>query len=294
MHYLANPDGDVRFALLSDWTDAPTEHAPGDEELLAAAQDGVARLNARHGHAPDGGERFLLYHRRRLWNESESVWMGWERKRGKLHELNELLRGASNTTFLMRSAVPDGVRYVVTVDADTRLPNGAVKRLVGTMAHPLNHPRMDRAKQRVVEGYAVIQPRVTPPLPGRSGSLFQRLQSVSSGIDPYAAAVSDVYQDLFGEGSYTGKGIYDVDAFETALAGRVPENALLSHDLFEGLFARACLATDIEFFEAAPAQYLASAARQHRWARGDWQLLKWIVGRSGSPGANLIRSAAGR
>jgi cyclic beta-1,2-glucan synthetase len=281
VHYLANADGDIRFALLSDWPDAPEERMPGDDETLAAARDGIARLNRRHGAALDGGDRFLVLHRRRLWNASEGVWMGWERKRGKLRELNRLLRGATDTTFLAMadgaSGVPRGVRYVTTLDADTRLPIGAIKRLVGTMAHPLNWPRLDAATQRVIEGYAVLQPRVTPPLPGRTGSLFQRLASGASGIDPYAAAVSDVYQDLFGEGSYTGKGIYDVDAFEAALASRVPENALLSHDLFESLFARTCLVSDIEFFEMAPANYLAAAARQHRWARGDWQLLPWIL-----------------
>ena len=281
VHYLANADGDIRFALVSDWPDAPTERMPGDEETLAAAREGIARLNARHGAAAEGGDRFLLLHRRRLWNARERIWMGWERKRGKLHELNRLLRGSTDTTFLAPaaggSAVPQAVRYVTTLDADTRLPIGAVKRLIGTMAHPLNRPRVDPATQRVVEGYAVLQPRVTSPLPGRLGSFFQRLASGASGIDPYAAAVSDVYQDLFGEGSYTGKGIYDVDAFEAALTGRVPENALLSHDLFESLFARTCMVSDIEFFEMAPANYLAAAARQHRWARGDWQLLPWIL-----------------
>jgi cyclic beta-1,2-glucan synthetase len=282
VHYLANSDGDVRFALLSDWTDAPAESMPGDEEILATAREGIARLNRRHGRPDDEGERFLLFHRRRLWNEGERAWMGWERKRGKLHELNRLLRGATDTSFLpaggLAPAAPSGIRYVITLDADTRLPRGAVKRLVGTMAHPLNRPRLDPKTGRVVEGYAVLQPRVTPPLPGREGSFFQRLSSGPSGIDPYAAAVSDVYQDLFGEGSYTGKGIYDVDAFEAALAGRVPENALLSHDLFEGLFARAGLVTDVELFESAPAHYGVAAARQHRWARGDWQLLPWILG----------------
>ena len=287
VHYLANPDGDVRFALVSDWSDASTEHAPGDDAILAAARDGIARLNARHGPALGGGDRFFVYHRRRLWNESEGVWMGWERKRGKLHELNRLLRGATDTTFLATAGTaaiaPSGVRYVVTLDADTRLPIGVVKRLVGTMAHPLNRPRFDPASQRVVEGYAVLQPRVTPPLLGGGGSIFQRLSSVAPGIDPYAAAVSDVYQDLFGEGSYTGKGIYDIDAFEAALGGRVPENAMLSHDLFEGIFARAGLVTDIELFEAAPVNYLTVTARQHRWARGDWQLLPWILSERLSP-----------
>jgi cyclic beta-1,2-glucan synthetase len=279
VHYLANPDGDLRFAVLSDWVDAPVERMPGDDETLVAAREGIARLNRRHGAAFDGGERFLLFHRRRLWNESERTWMGWERKRGKLHELNRLLRGATDTSFMPTDAVvPAEVRYVITLDADTRLPRGAVERLVGAMAHPLNRARLDPGGRRVVEGYAVLQPRVTPPLPGHEGSLFQRLSSGPAGIDPYAAAVSDVYQDLWGEGSYTGKGIYEVDAFEAALVGRVPENTLLSHDLFEGVFARAGLVTDVELFESAPSHYGVAAARQHRWARGDWQLLPWILG----------------
>ena len=281
VHYLANPDGDLRFAILSDWTDAPKETMPGDDDLLTVAREGIAGLNQRHGAVPDGSHRFFLFHRRRLWNEREGAWMGWERKRGKLHELNRLLRGATDTTFLPArdpgDEPPPGVRYVITLDADTRLPRGAVNRLVGTMAHPLNRPGFDAATGRVVEGYGVLQPRVTAPLPGRQGSIFQKLSSGQSGIDPYAAAVSDVYQDLFGEGSYTGKGIYDIDAFESALTGRVPENALLSHDLFEGLFARAGLVTDIELFESAPSHYGVAAARQHRWARGDWQLLPWIM-----------------
>ncbi|MGB6603113.1 MAG: glucoamylase family protein [Steroidobacteraceae bacterium] len=210
--------------------------------------------------------------------------MGWERKRGKLHELNRLLRGATDTTFQNVNGnapeVPPGVRYVITLDADTRLPRETARRLVGKMAHPLNHPRFDAAAGHVVEGYAVLQPRVTPSLPvGREGSLFQRVFSSTSGIDPYAGAVSDVYQDLFGEGSYVGKGIYDVDAFEAALADRVSDGTLLSHDLFEGVFARAGLVSDIEVVEEFPSRYDVAAARRHRWARGDWQLLPWILGR---------------
>jgi cyclic beta-1,2-glucan synthetase len=287
VHYLANPDGDVRFALLSDWPDAPTESQPGDTVVLDAARAAIGRLNRRHGAAPYGGDRFLLLHRRRQWNESEQVWMGWERKRGKLHELNRLLRGATDTSYLpaggVPPAVPPGVRYVITLDADTRLPRGAVERLVGTMAHPLNRPGIDPGTRRVVEGHGVLQPRITPPLPEGDSSFFQRLSSGPAGIDPYAGAISDVYQDLFGEGSYTGKGIYDVDAFEAVLGGRVPDNAMLSHDLFEGLFARAGLVTDIELFEHTPSHYGVAAARQHRWARGDWQLLPWILGRTGLP-----------
>ena len=236
----------------------------------------------RHGPAP-GGDRFLLLHRRRVWNESQRQWIGWERKRGKLHELNRLLRGASDTTFLTTDGhpprVPQNVRYVITLDADTMLPRDTVRRLIGKMAHPLNQPRLDNATNRVVEGHAVLQPRVTAALPmGAEGSLYQRAFASLGGIDPYAAAMSDVYQDLFEEGSYTGKGIYAVDAFETALAGRTPNSTLLSHDLFEGVFARAGLASDVEVVEAYPTRYDVAALRYHRWARGDWQLLPWILG----------------
>ena len=286
VHYLANADGNLRFALLSDWVDAPNESMPGDDELLATAVEGIANLNRRHGVAPAGDDRFLLFHRKRLWNEREKKWMGWERKRGKLHELNLLLRGSTTTSYIAigeraPEAIP-GVRYVITLDADTRLPRGTASRLIGTMAHPLNHPQFDVREGRVVEGYALVQPRITPSLPTKGeGSIFQRVFSGPSGIDPYASAVSDVYQDLFREGSYTGKGIYDIDAFEASLAGKVRENTLLSHDLFEGIFARTALASDIELFDDFPSHYEAAAARQHRWARGDWQLLPWIFGRIG-------------
>jgi len=211
--------------------------------------------------------------------------MGWERKRGKLHELNALLRGSTTTRILTTgrtaSTPPPDVRYVVTLDADTRLPRGAVGRLVGTIAHPLNQPTFDSRAGRVTHGYGVLQPRITSTLPAEhEASIFGRSFSGSAGIDPYASAVSDVYQDLFREGSFTGKGIYDLDAFAAAMADRVPENALLSHDLFEGIFARAGLVTDVELFDEFPSNYLVSAARQHRWARGDWQLLPWILGRA--------------
>ena len=278
IHHLASLGGDIRFALLTDWTDAVAEQVEGDDALLSLARDGVAELNQRYAPAP-GGDRFLLLHRRRVWNEGERRWIGWERKRGKLAELNRYLRGATDTTFIDPPPAPTGVRYVITLDSDTRLPRETVRRLIGKMAHPLNRPRLDAAQQRVVEGYAILQPRVTPSLPaGQEGSLFLRVFSSASGIDPYAAAVSDVYQDLFGEGSYTGKGIYDVDAFEAATTGRAPESRLLSHDLFEGIFARAGLASDVEVVEAFPGRYDAAALRHHRWARGDWQLLPWMLG----------------
>ena len=295
VHYLSNPEGHLHFALLTDWKDAPREHMPGDDELLGELAEGIADLNQRHESPPGGGDRFILLHRRRLWNEAEGRWMGWERKRGKLHELNRLLRGATDTSFIPVNGrpptVPDDVRYVITLDADTRLPGRAAYRLVGTMAHPLNRPRVDPELRRVVEGYGILQPRVTATLPTGPGSTtYQRIVSGPGGVDPYAATVSDVYQDLFTEGSYTGKGIYDVDAFEAALADRAPENTLLSHDLFEGIFARSGLATDIDLFEEFPANYEVAARRNQRWVRGDWQLLPWIFGHGGTEPGNGQRA----
>ncbi len=282
VHFLGNQDGDIRFALLTDWTDSATESAPGDEELLAAAAAGIARLNRLHGGV-HGDDRFLLLHRRRLWNDAQGRWMGWERKRGKLHELNLLLRGSKDTSFVAVGGRPPQspakVRYVISLDADTRMPRGAALSLIGKMAHPLNKPVFDEAKRLVTAGYGILQPRVTPSLPvGRSGSFFQRVFSGPSGMDPYAFAVSDVYQDMFGEGSYSGKGIYDITTFEAALANRVGDNRLLSHDLYEGAYARCGLASDVEVVEEYPSRYGVATARQHRWTRGDWQLLPWVLG----------------
>jgi cyclic beta-1,2-glucan synthetase len=280
--HLANNDGELSFVLLSDFADSPTQTQPDDAALLIVAAAAIDRLNARHGPAA-GGARFRLLHRKRLWNPGQEKWMGWERKRGKLHELNRLLRGAADTNFIPTPCgppgVPSGVRYVIVLDGDTRLPRGAAKRLIGKMAHPLNRPVIDAASGRVINGHGVLQPRVTPALPvGAEGSLYQWAFGNTSGIDPYASAASDVYQDLFGEGSYCGKGIYDVDAFEAALHNRIPENTLLSHDLLEGIFARAGLASDIEVIDSFPSRYDVAVSRQLRWVRGDWQLLPWIFG----------------
>ena len=282
VHHLANPDPNLRFALLSDWKDSDAERSADDDKLLDVAVGGIARLNGRYG-ATRESPLFFLLHRRRIWNDGEGKWMGWERKRGKLHELNRLLRGDTDTTFIALDGraprLPVGIRYVITLDADTRLPIGTARRLVGKIAHPLNQPRFDPHRGLVVQGHAILQPRVTPSLPmGRDGSLFQRAFSGPDGLDPYALAVSDVYQDLFGEGSYSGKGIYEVDIFESALKGQIPESSVLSHDLLEGIFARAGLVSDIEVVEEFPSRYDVSAARQHRWVRGDWQLLPWIFG----------------
>ena len=278
VHYLSSTGGAVHYALVSDFADAGAGVTAPDAALVEAATTAVARLNAAYPD-PDG-HRFYLLHRRRLWNPSEGVWMGWERKRGKLEELNRLLRGAADTSFAdVSGPLPADIRYVITLDADTKLLRGTVAQMVGKIAHPLNRARFDAASQRITGGYGILQPRVSPTLPsGQDGSLYQQIYSSAGGIEPYAAATSDLYQDLFDEGSFTGKGIYDVDAFVAALAGRVPDNTMLSHDLFEGTFARAALASDIEVVEEFPTRHDVDMRRQHRWARGDWQLLPWIFG----------------
>ena len=205
--------------------------------------------------------------------------MGWERKRGKLEELNRLLRGATDTSFAVQvgaTGILPAVRYCITLDTDTRLPRDAARKLVGIIAHPLNRPRFDAALGRVTEGYGILQPRVSVASSSAAGSRFARIFAGQTTVDPYTTAVSDTYQDLFGEGTFTGKGLYDVDAFAAALAGRVPDNALLSHDLFEGIHARAALVTDVEVVDDYPSSVLTHARRQHRWARGDWQILGWL------------------
>ena len=246
--------------------------------MLAAAIAGIKTLNAHY--APDTGDRFYLFHRARRWNASEGVWMGWERKRGKIEEFNRLLRGAGDTSFTVQVGAPEilsRVRYCITLDSDTRLPRDAARQLIGVIEHPLNRPRFDPKLRRVVEGYGILQPRVSVTMASAAGSLFARVYAGHTGVDPYSTAVSDTYQDLFSEGSFTGKGLYDVDAFTAALDGRVAENAMLSHDLFEGLFARCALVSDVEFVDEFPSSVLAHARRQHRWVRGDWQILLHVL-----------------
>jgi cyclic beta-1,2-glucan synthetase len=274
VRFLANKDPHLHFGLLGDYPDAHEASRPGDAAILDRAKQRVDDLNAQHG-----ADRFFYFHRERRWNPGEGLWMGWERKRGKLAEFNRLLRGASDTSFIVSHgnlALLQSVRYVITLDSDTQLPLEAGRRLVGTLAHPLNRPRFDQRLGRVTEGYGVLQPRVGVDVVSANRTMFAKVFSGHVGVDPYTTAVSDVYQDLFHEGSYVGKGIYDIDAFDASLASRVPENALLSHDLFEGVYARAGLCTDIHLIDDYPSQYLAFAARQHRWVRGDWQIVRWL------------------
>jgi len=304
VRFLSNRDESLRYALLTDLLDADQEARPEDEALIQLARTGIEELNAKYtgGLADHPGAPFLLLHRPRRFNPREKLWMGYERKRGKLEDLNSLLRDASlrdpDERFSLivgdRKALA-GVKYVITLDTDTQLPRDSARMLVAAMAHPLNHPRYDPSRKRVVTGYGILQPRVSPSLPGSNRSRYARLCGGEPGLDPYTRAVSDLYQDVFGEGSFIGKGIYDVDAFQAALGGRLPENRILSHDLLEGCYARAGLISDVQLYEASPDRYRADVSRRHRWIRGDWQIAGWlmrnVVGGGTRGGAQTARAA---
>lgn len=280
IRYLANRVDHLHFALLSDYPDADSEHTASDAAVLAVATAAIERLNLLYADA--GSSRFFLLHRPRRWNAGEGAWMGEERKRGKLADLNALLRGAAHDRFLRivgETPLLRTVRYVITLDADTRLPHDTAHKLVATLQHPLNRARFDPGRRCVTAGYGILQPRVGTTLPLAGASRFATLFGGDPGLDPYTRAVSDVYQDLFGEGSFTGKGIYDVDAFECSLARRLPDNRILSHDLLEGCHARAGLVSDIAVFENFPQSYRSDVKRRHRWIRGDWQIARWLLPR---------------
>ncbi len=287
IHHLANRDPHLHFALLTDWQDAAEENLPEDAPLLERAKAGIESLNRKYA----GGRRalFFLFHRPRRWNASEGVWMGYERKRGKLMQFNAFLRGRCAECFAAvvgDQSILRKIKYVVTVDTDTQLPRESARQLIGTMAHPLNRPQFDSKGGIVTEGYGLLQPRVDVSLPTADRSRFVRLHAGEVGIDPYTRSVSDVYQDLFGEGSFIGKGVYDVDAFQRTLAGRFPDNRILSHDLLESVYARCGLVSDVILYEDYPSRYESDAVRRHRWIRGDWQILPWLLPR--------VRDAEGR
>jgi len=288
IRYLGNRDPNLLFALLTDFRDAPEQNLPDDDVLLAYARAAVEALNATY--RDDRACIFYLFHRPRVWNPVERVWMGYERKRGKLEQFNARLRGGAHTAFsdiVGDASILGSIQYVITLDTDTQLPRDAACTLIGNLAHPLNRPVYDAAKGRVVEGYAILQPRASISLTSAGQSRFTKLFAGDSGIDPYTREVSDVYQDIFGEGSFIGKGIYDVDAFRQAVDGRFPENLILSHDLLESGYARSALVSDVDLIEEHPASYAIEASRRHRWIRGDWQLAGWLLPRvPGPPGLN--------
>jgi cellobiose phosphorylase len=292
IRYLGNRDPNVFFALLTDYRDAPERTLPGDDALLAHAREAVETLNETYRE--DRPCIFYLFHRPRVWNPNEQVWMGYERKRGKLEQFNALLRGGERTAFsdvVGDTSLLGSIKYVITLDTDTQLPRDTARKLVGNIAHPLNRPVYDAHKGRIVEGYAILQPRASISLTSAGQSWFTKLYAGESGIDPYSREVSDVYQDIFGEGSFIGKGIYDVDAFRQSVDGRFPENLILSHDLLESGYARSALVTDVDLIEEHPASYAIESSRRHRWIRGDWQLAGWLFPSVPGPvGANESRA----
>ncbi len=289
VRFLANRDRHLHFGLLTDFCDAAEETLAGDAALLALARERIEALNEQYANG--ASDVFFLFHRPRRWSPRDRIWRGYERKRGKLADLNRLLQEGNSEAFSLvvgDTAVLAGVKYVITLDTDTQLPRDAARELVGTMAHPLNRPVYDEARQRVVAGYGILQPRVSVSLPGAGQSRYARLHGGDPGIDPYTRAVSDVYQDAFQEGSFIGKGIYDVAAFERSLKGRFPENRILSHDLLEGCYARSGLLSDVQLYEEYPARYGADVNRRHRWIRGDWQLAAWLLPRVPGPAGGRL------
>ncbi|MCH5599610.1 hypothetical protein [Niabella ginsengisoli] len=277
VRYLSNPQNNLFYCLLTDFADAPHEHMPQDDELLSMVKEEIEQLNIKYKKENDP-DKFFLMHRSRKWNRKEKVWMSYERKRGKLGELNSLLRNAGHDDFSLivgDTTALSKVKYVITLDADTILPRESAWKMIATMAHPLNQPVINAKKNRVVEGYGILQPRTAINLPVKTSSAYARMHSNDSGLDPYTQLVSDVYQDLFDEGSFIGKGIYDIDVFEKVLGEAFPENRILSHDLLEGSYVRSGLLTDVQLFEDYPQTYWTDVSRRHRWIRGDWQIASW-------------------
>ncbi len=279
IRFLANKGKNLYFSLLTDFTDADVEVKPNDEWLVNLVSEKIRQLNLKYKTAGEP-DIFYLFHRPRKWNATESKWMGYERKRGKLSALNLLLKTSVNKEF--SQIVGDyhkleNIKYIITLDSDTQLPRDAAWKLIATMAHPLNKAVYDEDRKRVIQGYGILQPRVSSDFPKTSTSLYLRMQGDMKGIDPYTRVSSDVYQDLFEEGSFIGKGIYDVDIFEKVMADRFPDNRILSHDLLEGCHARAGLLSDVVLYENNPSNYEADIKRQHRWIRGDWQIAAWIL-----------------
>lgn len=278
IRYLGNRDPNLFFALLTDFPDAAEPMLPEEDALLAHARAAVQALNETY--LDDRPNIFYLFHRPRMWNPVARVWMGYERKRGKLEQFNALLRGGASAAFseiVGDMSILESIKYIITLDTDTQLPRDAACKLVGNIAHPLNRPFYDTTRGRITHGYAILQPRASISLSSAARSRFTQLYAGEPGIDPYTREVSDVYQDIFGEGSFIGKGIYDVDAFRQAVDGRFPENLILSHDLLESGYARSALVTDVDLIEEHPSGYAIEASRRHRWIRGDWQIAGWLL-----------------
>ncbi len=278
VRYLGNHDRNIHFALVSDLPDAQ-KPSPEDSALVASCSKLIEELNERY--AANNSGSFFHLHRHRVYNPREKKWIGWERKRGKLHDLNQLILGKYDSFPIKVGNLPvlSKVRFVITLDSDTELPRGSAHRLIGALAHPLNQAIIDPIRNVVVAGYGILQPRVGVSVQSTSRSRLAALFAGETGLDPYTRAVSDAYQDLYGEGTFAGKGIYEVDTMLRVLDQRFPRNNLLSHDLIEGAYARAGLVTDVVVIEDYPSRYGAYNRRKHRWLRGDWQIAEWLTGR---------------
>jgi hypothetical protein len=294
IRYLANKSPNLWFALLTDFPDANVEELPTDRERVEAAVKGIQRLNARY--ARTGEPVFFLLHRPRRWNPGEGKWIGRERKRGKLEDFNRLVVEGRTDAFSVIEGDPDllrSVRYAITLDTDTQLPPGSACRLAGTMAHLLNRPYLDSVRRLVTRGYAVLQPRIAISLTSAHQSIFAWLRAGEVGIDPYTREVASVYPDFFGRAQFMGKGIYDIRTFHAATNGRFPDNLILSHDMIEGCHARCGFIGDVELVESEPSQVIADAHRQHRWVRGDWQIVGWLLPRVPGPDGRWVRNPLG-
>ncbi|MCX6131572.1 MAG: cyclic beta 1-2 glucan synthetase, partial [Proteobacteria bacterium] len=275
VHYLANRDENLHFALLTDFADSNQQSCPEDKELLEQVQHGILALNAKYPKQTN--EIFCLFHRNRSWNDLDKIWMGHERKRGKLEALNAYLRKVNHEPFFSLTIENLAyIKFVITLDTDTQMPRDAARKMIATLAHPLNQAHFDPKLGRVSEGYGILQPRIAYNLPSSRRSRFVRIYARNAGLDPYTRLVSDVYQDLFFEGSFCGKGIYDIDAVNSSLLNKLPNNLILSHDLIEGCYARSGLVSDVELFEDFPFHYGEDIARRSRWIRGDWQIIAWL------------------
>ena len=275
-YYISNKDKNVFFAVLCDFADSKNEHEKSDDEICSYGISLVKNLNEKYGFKND---KFFFLCRKRIFNVADNLYMGWERKRGKLVEFMELLRGKNDTSYNVFSGDIEKIKsskYIITLDADTVLPMGTAAKVIGAMSHPLNKAYIDK-ENKVIRGYGIMQPRVSISVESMNKTYFSKIFSMDGGLDIYTTAASDTYEDLFSEGSFTGKGIIDIDTFMTVIKDEIPENLVLSHDLLEGLYARCALLSDVELIDSYPSHYDSNTARLERWVRGDWQIISWMI-----------------
>lgn len=291
IYYLANKSENIYFTLLGDCTASKNKKEPYDHEIEENAEITLEYLNNKY--PKEGLPIFNFIYRNRLWNGKEECFLGWERKRGLLNQFNEYLLGNLNNVFkintindwnIKRNNKLPKIKYIITLDADTNLVLNSGIELIGAMAHILNVPEIDNNKNKIISGHAIMQPRVGIDLMSSRKSKFVEIFAGMGGIDSYTNAISDIYQDNFDEGIFTGKGIYDLKTFSTILKNQIPENTVLSHDLLEGNYLRCGLVSDVLLLDGYPSSFNAFINRLYRWIRGDWQIISWIK----NPKMNLL------